>query len=110
MFKTRYRIVTDRYLGYEVQSRIWWFPFWIQCKDDRYYCTNTHPTIEKAKEFIERRIIKSNIIMEYNPHLDENPQLSLYSKIEYLIIMWSNDGTKTAGTLTRQIMELLKNK
>ena len=31
----------------------------------------------------------------------------LYSEIEYLIIMWSNDGTKTAGTLTRQIMDLL---
>ena len=32
----------------------------------------------------------------------------LYSDIEYLIIMWSNDGTKTAGYLTRQIMELLR--
>jgi hypothetical protein len=32
----------------------------------------------------------------------------LYSKIEDLIIMWNNDGTKTAGTLTRQIMKLLK--
>jgi hypothetical protein len=31
----------------------------------------------------------------------------LYSEIEYLIIMWSNDGTKTAGFLTRQIMELI---
>ena len=31
----------------------------------------------------------------------------LYQEIEYLIIMWSNDGTKTAGHLTRQIMELL---
>lgn len=31
----------------------------------------------------------------------------LYSEIEHLIIMWSNDGTKTAGTLTRQIMKLL---
>jgi hypothetical protein len=31
----------------------------------------------------------------------------LYSEIEYLIIMWSNDGTKTAGVLTRQIMELI---
>ena len=31
----------------------------------------------------------------------------LYSQIEYLIIIWSNDGTKTAGVLTRQIMELL---
>ena len=31
----------------------------------------------------------------------------LYSDIEYLIIMWSNDGTKSAGFLTRQIMELI---
>ncbi len=34
-------------------------------------------------------------------------QEQLYSQIENLIIIWSNDGTKTAGTLTRQIMELL---
>ena len=34
----------------------------------------------------------------------------LYSKIENLIIIWNIDGTKTAGTLTRQIMELLNNK
>ncbi len=31
----------------------------------------------------------------------------LYSDIEYLIINWNNDGTKTAGHLTREIMELL---
>lgn len=31
----------------------------------------------------------------------------LYSEIEYLIIMWSNNGTKTAGSLTREIMDLL---
>jgi hypothetical protein len=31
----------------------------------------------------------------------------LYSEIENLIITWSIDGTKTAGTLTRQIMKLL---
>lgn len=37
-------------------------------------------------------------------------ELSLYSKIELLIIVWSNDGTKTAGHLTRQIMELLEEK
>ena len=34
----------------------------------------------------------------------------LYSDIEYLIIRWSNDGTKTAGTLTREIMKLLNKK
>lgn len=31
----------------------------------------------------------------------------IYSEIEHLIIMWSNDGTKTAGFLTRKIMDLL---
>jgi hypothetical protein len=33
----------------------------------------------------------------------------LYSQIEDLIIRWSNDGDKTAGHLTRQIMETLLN-
>lgn len=37
----------------------------------------------------------------------EDLNKDLYSEIENLIIMWSNSGTKTAGTLTRQIMELL---
>ena len=32
----------------------------------------------------------------------------LYSKIETLIIRWNNDGTQTAGTLTREIMELVE--
>lgn len=32
----------------------------------------------------------------------------LYNNIEDLIIRWVNDGTKTAGTLTRQIMGLLR--
>jgi hypothetical protein len=41
--------------------------------------------------------------------MEENEK-TLYSKIEHLIIMWSNDGTKTAGSLTRQIMKLLNEK
>lgn len=35
-------------------------------------------------------------------------ELSLYSKIETAIISWSNDGTKTAGTLTREIIKLIE--
>ena len=31
----------------------------------------------------------------------------LYSEIENLIINWNNDGTKTAGSLTREIMIVL---
>ena len=31
----------------------------------------------------------------------------LYSKIEHIIIKYSNDGSKTAGSLTREIMYLI---
>jgi len=39
--------------------------------------------------------------------MENNEEITLYSEIEYLIIMWRNDGTKTAGSLTREIMDLL---
>jgi hypothetical protein len=39
--------------------------------------------------------------------LEQEREKDLYSKIENLIVIWSNDGTKTAGTLTRQIIKLL---
>ena len=41
---------------------------------------------------------------------DKNNEKELYSEIEYLIINWSNDGTETAGALTRQIIEQFKKK
>jgi len=31
----------------------------------------------------------------------------LYQEIEIAIIKWSNDGTQTAGTLTREIINIL---
>ena len=34
---------------------------------------------------------------------------TIYSKIENLIIEWNINGTKTAGSLTRDIMKLWKN-
>lgn len=34
-------------------------------------------------------------------------QVKLYREIENLVIKWSNDGTKTAGSLTREIISLL---
>ena len=39
--------------------------------------------------------------------IDETEK-DLYSKIENSIISWNIDGTKTAGALTREIMELIK--
>ena len=39
--------------------------------------------------------------------IDETEK-DLYSKIENSIISWNIDGTKTAGSLAREIMELIK--
>ena len=48
MFKTRYRIVGDRYAGYEAQYKLWWLPFWLQMG------INTHMTADAAEAFIRR--------------------------------------------------------
>jgi hypothetical protein len=50
--KKRYRIVTDNYLGYEVQETFLNF-FWFQSKNRRNNNINTHRSIEKAKQHIE---------------------------------------------------------
>jgi len=34
--------------------------------------------------------------------------MTLYQEIETQIMIWSNDGTKTAGSLTRKIMKLIE--
>lgn len=49
LFRTRYRIVRDRWSGYEVQWRYWWMPFYVQAG-----YTNTHCTIERAKRYLEQ--------------------------------------------------------
>ena len=48
MFKTKWRVVTDGYLGYEVQFRHWWMPFFCQ------YGINTYSSVEKAIAAITR--------------------------------------------------------
>ena len=35
-------------------------------------------------------------------------ETQLYNEIQTAIINWNNDGTKTAGELTREIIKLLK--
>ena len=45
----KYRIVKDKYLGFEVQVKIWWLPFWwYQCGG-----INTHHSIENAERYID---------------------------------------------------------
>jgi gas vesicle protein len=54
-------------------------------------------------------VCKGKCIREKISVIDESEK-DLYSEIENLIIFWSNDGTKTAGSLTREIMALIKTK
>lgn len=49
MFRTRYRVVTDRYAGFTAQYRRWWWPFWSEC-----FWVNTHPTLEQAIRMVEK--------------------------------------------------------
>jgi hypothetical protein len=59
--------------------------------------------------------LSKKLIMDTLKERDPNKEWDerfnqLYSEIETAIIHWSNDGTQTAGTLTREIIELLKKK
>lgn len=54
LFKNRYRVVTDNYLGYEAQVKFWWFPVvWFQLDSS---CVtlgmNTCASIEAAERII----------------------------------------------------------
>ena len=71
---------------------------------------------EKQLESLERGLsdLKHNRIMTSDEFwkglLSKKEQQTLYSEIETLIIRWNIDGTKTAGSLTRDIMKLIENK
>lgn len=53
MYKTRFRIITDKYNGYECQMKYWWFPFWIQMD-----CVNSCISIKEAELYIMNSLIK----------------------------------------------------
>ena len=52
--KTRYRIVTDSYCGFEVQYRPWWCPIWLQAGARGGWGVNTCTSIEMARNIIAR--------------------------------------------------------
>lgn len=55
IFRTRYRVVPDRYAGFEVQYRRWFSPFWIQ-----HGFVNTHASIYDAMSYIDK--IKNKVL------------------------------------------------
>ena len=55
LFKTRYRIVTDRHLGYEVQHRPWWCPFYYMPHVNTFHSVEA---AEKAVDRMKKRVVK----------------------------------------------------
>lgn len=54
----KYRIVRDRFAGYEVQSWRWWFPFWCQPT------TNTHCTVEDAEKWAREWADRKHVVKD----------------------------------------------
>lgn len=64
MFKNRYRIVRDKYLGYEAQVRLWWWPFtWHQMGRTGNIGCNTHFSVEGAEKFIKSRGVVKEVFL-----------------------------------------------
>lgn len=65
-FKTKYRIVTDCYRGYQAQFKYWWWPLWFQC-----YGVNSRDTIDGARLVIDKHNnqynVKSKLVEQYDP-------------------------------------------
>lgn len=54
--RNKYRIVTDRFAGYEIQIKYWFFPlFWFEIAGPISPMCNTFGSIESAKAYIEKR-------------------------------------------------------
>lgn len=61
----RFRIVTDKYNGFEVQRKTRWWPFWRQPR------INTSETLGEAKDWLRRYLEKDGatvvIVEEFKP-------------------------------------------
>lgn len=70
LFRTRYRIVRDNYLGFSVQFRRWWMPCYLEMWG-RFGPANTHISIEDAEQFIRRdreRVVLTDAQLQTRTH------------------------------------------
>lgn len=65
--KNEYRVVSDRFCGFEVQCRRWWFPLWLQCG-----VTNTHRSLEEAEKYAEKHARGQGLLVKYLGRLPVN--------------------------------------
>lgn len=59
--RPRYRIVADQYMGYEIQRKMWWFPFWIQ-----WPTVNSSPSPEVAIKRLHHMLYVRNVDIKKN--------------------------------------------
>lgn len=60
-----YRVVRDRYLGYEAQYRPWWSPVWREIAY-RWHHGNTSATLEGALKVCDWHA-KRQVVYHYTP-------------------------------------------
>lgn len=62
LFKNKYRIITDYWLGFTVQIKRWWLPFWYQTD-----VCNTHSSLKEAEKYIarHRQYGSGKVVKEY---------------------------------------------
>lgn len=70
MTQKRYRIVVDRYNGFEAQFRWWWSPIWLQC-----FGCNTTSSVEQAEAVCRKHAqpVVKYVTFESSAHSAKEP-------------------------------------
>jgi len=63
MILKKYRIVKDKFCGFEVQCWRFYFPFWAECMEGG--ITNTNTTEAKAQDLIDKKGGDKILILKY---------------------------------------------
>lgn len=66
-FETKYRVVIDKYLGYEAQFKYWWMPIYFQIGG-----CNTFPDMESAKSLCKRHLKPKVVWQSSESELDKS--------------------------------------
>lgn len=69
-FKTKWRVVTDNYSGYEIQKKFWWLPVWLQANRYGEVGVGTFCTVDEAMRtiaMINEPKFKPKVVATYEP-------------------------------------------
>lgn len=85
----KFRIVTDKFLGYECQEWKLWWPFWTQISRNTNNFTNTFDNVDNAYTFIKCHIIR---IQQKRNNRKLNKELANANKYKFKVIKHINIG------------------